>query len=50
MLVTFESPLPVEFREEINVVKTRQEMIAQLIHFLKFYKVKKLVFVYKIWF
>ncbi|WP_010320977.1 hypothetical protein [Mesomycoplasma ovipneumoniae] len=33
-------PLPVEFREEINVVKTHQEMIAQLIHFLKSYKVK----------
>ncbi|MHA0290597.1 hypothetical protein [Mesomycoplasma ovipneumoniae] len=33
-------PLPFEFKEEINVVKTRQEMIAQLIHFLKFYKVK----------
>ncbi|WNM14967.1 AAA family ATPase [Mesomycoplasma ovipneumoniae] len=33
-------PLPLEFREEINVVKTRQEMIAQLIHFLKSYKVK----------
>ncbi|MHA0290599.1 hypothetical protein [Mesomycoplasma ovipneumoniae] len=33
-------PLPLEFREEINVVKTRQEMIAQLIHFLKFYEVK----------
>ncbi|WP_258841735.1 hypothetical protein [Mesomycoplasma ovipneumoniae] len=32
--------LPFEFREEINVVKTRQEMIAQLIHFLKFYEVK----------
>ncbi|MDW2923756.1 hypothetical protein [Mesomycoplasma ovipneumoniae] len=34
------TPLPLEFREEINVVQTRQEMIAQLIHFLKFYKVK----------
>lgn len=33
-------PLPLEFREEINVVKTRQEMIAQLIHFLKSYEVK----------
>ncbi|MDW2906243.1 hypothetical protein R7V41_00710 [Mesomycoplasma ovipneumoniae] len=34
------APLPLEFREEINVVKTRQEMIAQLIHFLKSYEVK----------
>ncbi|MHA0312333.1 hypothetical protein ACXYWI_03600 [Mesomycoplasma ovipneumoniae] len=34
------TPLPLEFREEINVVKTRQEMIAQLIHFLKSYEVK----------
>ncbi|MDO6856322.1 hypothetical protein Q4502_01200 [Mesomycoplasma ovipneumoniae] len=34
------TPLPLEFREEINVVQTRQEMIAQLIHFLKFYEVK----------
>ncbi|WP_337892293.1 hypothetical protein [Mesomycoplasma ovipneumoniae] len=34
------APLPLEFREEINVVQTRQEMIAQLIHFLKFYEVK----------
>ncbi|MDF9627991.1 hypothetical protein Q4497_01280 [Mesomycoplasma ovipneumoniae] len=34
------APLPLEFREEINVVQTRKEMIAQLIHFLKFYEVK----------
>ncbi|WHF53473.1 hypothetical protein [Mesomycoplasma ovipneumoniae] len=34
------APLPLEFREEINVVKTRQEMITQLIHFLKSYEVK----------
>ncbi|WP_069099867.1 hypothetical protein [Mesomycoplasma ovipneumoniae] len=34
------SPLPLEFREEINVVETRKEMITQLIHFLKSYEVK----------
>ncbi|MHA0261381.1 hypothetical protein [Mesomycoplasma ovipneumoniae] len=33
-------PLPLKFREEINVVQTRKEMITQLIHFLKSYKVK----------
>ncbi|MEG3825642.1 hypothetical protein MOV3098_00130 [Mesomycoplasma ovipneumoniae] len=33
-------PLPLEFREEINVVQTHKEMITQLIRFLKSYKVK----------
>ncbi|WP_341420669.1 hypothetical protein [Mesomycoplasma ovipneumoniae] len=34
------APLPLEFREEINVVQTHKEMITQLIRFLKSYKVK----------